>query len=494
MSDGPDPVNAPRDPHPATGFPDRFQAIVADADEGIIVLEGRSVIAYVNSAAEFLLGRTQSELAGEIFGLPLAPSGEPTLINVIASDKSVRLVELRVEQLSPTPPEAIVVRLKDVTVYGRRVADAEDQVKRRDEFLAMLSHELRNPMAAIQSSARLLGQGDLTEQLRQEVNTILERQCAHLARILDDLLDISRISRGTVSLSVSSVHLNQVVQDAIEAAMPLIRTRNHAFEIELPETPIWVRGDATRLEQIVVNLLNNAAKFTPTGGNVRLTVTTSPDEVELKVIDDGPGIPQDLRTNVFESFVQGAQALDRRDGGLGLGLSLVKTFTLLHGGVVEVDVGDKGCGAAFTVRLPLLLTQEFPSEVPVAPARPALRILLVEDNADARRSLKYLLQRNGHEVIEADDGADGLALLLSENIDAALVDIGLPSMDGYEVVRRFRDQVSERRPRLLALTGYGRPEDKDAATSAGFDGHLVKPVCLEKLNDFLADCPIQVRD
>lgn len=494
MLDDSDPVDAPRGLRPATSHPDRFQAIVADADEGIIVLEGRSVIAYVNSAAEFLLGRTQSELAGEIFGFPLAPCEEPTLINVIARDDSLRLVELRVERLAPTPQEALVVRLKDVTDYGRRVADAEDQIKRRDEFLAMLSHELRNPIAAIQNSARLLGQGELTKQYRQEANAILERQFAHLARILDDLLDISRISRGTVSISLAPVDLIEVVHDAIEAATPLITARNHAFEIELPAAPLWVRGDATRLEQIVVNLLNNAAKFTPEGGNVRVTVKAAEDDVELTVVDDGPGIPQNLRTYMFESFVQGEQTLDRREGGLGLGLSLVRTFTLLHNGVIEVDAGDKGRGAAFTVRLPLLHAQEISSEAPVTPARPKLRILLIEDNADARRSLKYLLQLNGQEIIEADSGTKGLELLLSEAVDVALIDIGLPGMSGYEVVRRFREQVSERRPRLLALTGYGRPEDMEAATAAGFDGHLVKPVCLDQLNEYLSDCSVQDRD
>jgi signal transduction histidine kinase/ActR/RegA family two-component response regulator len=466
---------------------DRFRAIVADADEGIIVLEAGSVIAYVNPAAEYLLGRNQADLAGEIFGLPLAPNADPTAINVVARDGSVRVVELQVEELQDAAAETLVVRLRDITDYDRRLADANDQVRRRDEFLAMLSHELRNPLAAIQNSAQLLCQEGLPQRFRQEASEILERQFSHMSRILDDLLDISRISRGKVALSLGPVDVLQVVRDAVEAATPLITKHGHALEIDLPAKSVWVRGDATRLGQIVVNLLNNAAKFTPEGGDLRIAVAAQGEYVEIVVADDGPGIPAELQDSIFTSFVQGAQSLDRREGGLGLGLALVKTFVELHGGTVEARTAERGTGAVFTVRLPIGCEMKDAQEGRDAAVNRGLRILLVEDNADARRPLKYLLQAEGHRVLEATTGSEGLTQLLNEEIDVALVDIGLPEISGYEVARRFRKERPGSVPRMIALTGYGRPEDEEAAAEAGFDGHMVKPVCFDTLRERLAE-------
>lgn len=469
---------------------DRFQAIVADADEGIIVLEPRSVIGYANHAAEYLLGHDSAELVGEMFGLPLAPSDDPVALNVVSRDGSVRLVELRIERLASAPRGTLVVRLKDVTHYDRQVTDAHDQVRRRDEFLAMLSHELRNPLAAIHNASQLLSHDDLGKHVRRDAGAILERQFSHLARILDDLLDISRISRGKLAISAEPVELREVVSDAIEAATPLITKRGHSLQVDLPTDGLWVRGDPTRLEQIVVNLLNNAAKFTPEEGNITITVEAAGAEVEIRIQDDGPGIAEELRPHIFESFVQGNQSLARSEGGLGIGLALVRTFVDLHGGSVSVRSREDGTGAEFVVSLPLLQVRPSQNEESgsvEALSRP-LRVLLIEDNDDARRPLKYLLQADGHQVLEAANGPDGLALLRSERPDVALIDIGLPGMSGYEVVMRLRKESSSRRPRLFAVTGYGRPEDEEAAEAAGFDGHIVKPICLEKLRECLDEC------
>jgi signal transduction histidine kinase/CheY-like chemotaxis protein len=483
----PDPENRPLAAKPEQ---DRFQAIVAEADEGIIVLEPRAVIGYANQAAEFLLGHDSEELVGEMFGLPLAPSDDPVALNVVSRDGSVRLVELRIERLASAPRGTLVVRLKDVTDYDRRVTDAHDQVRRRDEFLAMLSHELRNPLAAIHNAAQLLSHDDLGKHVRRDAGDILERQFSHLARILDDLLDISRISRGKLAIAAEPVELREVVADAIEAATPLITKRGHTLQVDLPPEEVWVRGDPTRLEQIVVNLLNNAAKFTPPGGNIAVALAGGENECELRVQDDGPGIADELRPHIFDSFVQGSQTLARSEGGLGIGLALVRTFVGLHGGAVDVESGENGIGTTFIISLPALQARRPPEDAPSAGAtspRP-LRVLLVEDNEDARRPLRILLQADGYEVLEAGTGPDGLALLLSEQPDVALIDIGLPGMTGYEVAKRLRMESSGRRPRLFAVTGYGRPEDEDAAEAAGFDGHIVKPVCLEKLRECLEEC------
>jgi signal transduction histidine kinase/CheY-like chemotaxis protein len=468
---------------------DRFQAIVAEADEGIIVLEPRGIIGYANPAAEFLLGHGGAELEGEMFGLPLAPSDDPVAINVVSGDGSVRLVELRIEQLAAAPHGTLVVRLKDITDYDRQVNDANDQVRRRDEFLAMLSHELRNPLSAIHNAAQLLSHDDLSKSVRRDACSILERQFSHLARILDDLLDISRISRGKLAIQTEPVELKEVIADAVEAATPLITKRSHVLQVDLPTEDLWVRGDSTRLEQIVVNLLNNAAKFTSEGGNIVIAAAATKDGVDLRVQDDGPGISEELRPHIFDCFVQGKQTLARSEGGLGIGLALVRTFVTLHGGSIDAAPGEDGKGTAFTVKLPLIQTQWRNAQPPAdQPAARPLRILLIEDNDDARRPLKYLLKADGHEVLEAADGPEGLAMLLKERPDVALVDIGLPGMTGYEVVRRLRAESHGRAPRIFALTGYGRPEDEDAADQAGFDGHIVKPVCLEKLRECLDDC------
>jgi len=462
----------------------RFAAIIADADDGVLIIEPGGMIAYANDAADFLLGQGRSELYGELFGLPLSPGDQTVSVNVIAKDSSLRLVEMRVEALADEGTR--VVRIRDVTNYHQRVEQAQNEVRQRDEFLAMLSHELRNPLAAIRSGASLLALDGLSAAERAEADAVIDRQFQHLSRILDDLLDVTRILRGKLVLSPSRVDLNQLLRDAVAAVKPLMDRNRQTFHCEISDHRVWVWGDGTRLEQIVVNLLNNAAKFTPAKGTISLSASAEGKSVTICVRDDGPGIPPELMPHIFEAFVQGRQALDRTDGGLGIGLMLVRKFTDLHGGTVTVERNADGKGACFQVSLPLLeLESEPEAGCELQRENGPLRVLLVEDCSDVRQMLKRLLHSDGFEVLEAASGTEGLELLLNEPLDVALVDIGLPGLNGYEVARQLRQKGQGTLPRMIAVTGYGRPEDVQAARQAGFDDHLVKPVQMRELRKIL---------
>ena len=453
-----------------------FQTIVAEAEEGVVVLGPDGHVSYANPAAEFLLGHGRAELTGEMFGLPRETIDQTTAVNVISRDGQVRMVELRVEPLPAGPAGSLVLRLKDITSYYQDVTSAREQVRRRDEFLAMLSHEIRNPLAAIRSAALLLARYDVPGDTRHAAGEIFDRQFKHLERILADLLDVTRISRGKLEILKERVELVQVIHDALDEAAPLVASREHRLEVNVPPGKIWVEGDATRLEQVVVNLVNNAAKFTPRGGNISVAAVVAGREVEVRVCDNGPGIEEELLPHVFEPFVQGKQSMARSEGGLGIGLALVHTIVTLHGGSVCAQPNADGPGVCFVVRL---LVSEAGVEQAAAPASArgrSLRILLVEDADDGRRMLKDLLQLEGHEVLEAGDGPSGLAVLLSQQPDVALVDIGLPGLDGYEVARRARADERGRRVRLIAVTGYGMARDLEQARNAGFDHHLIKPL------------------
>lgn len=466
----------------------RFQTIVSEADEGIVILEADGTIAYANGAAEFLLGQRCSELNGEMFGLPLSAPQEPVTINVVAQDGTVRTGEMRIEPLQGDRRGSMVIRVRDITAHSERVASARDEVRRRDEFLAMLSHELRNPLSAIRNASQLLTLEGLPREDRQDAASVLDRQFEHLKRILDDLLDVARILRGKLIITPRRVELNDVLYDAVDAADSMVSRRGHHLAVDIPSEPMWVWGDPTRLEQIAVNLLTNAAKFTPAGGRLSLKVVRCHDNtVEIRVADNGPGIPEALQSRIFDSFVQGPQSLDRTEGGLGIGLTLVRTFASLHGGRVEVRNNHPEPGATFTVRLPLISDEEGTAqEGNTATEERPLQVLVIEDGHDVRRMLKLLLESEGHGVLEAASGPGGVAAAVEHHPDVALVDIGLPGMDGYAVAREIHRRLSENRPRLIALTGYGTAEDVRRARSAGFDEHLVKPLSLEELRRCLA--------
>jgi PAS domain S-box-containing protein len=358
----------------------------------------------------------------------------------------------------------------------------------KNEFLAMLSHELRNPLAPIRNSLHTLGRvapdGDSARQAR----AIIERQTAHVTRLVDDLLDITRISRGGIRLQRRPVEMGEVVSRSTEDLRALFVEKGIGLTLALPETPIWIDGDGARLVQTVGNLLHNTLKFTDRGGRVWVMLAASGGRAVLRVRDTGVGIAREMLPRLFEPFAQAERTLDRSKGGLGLGLALVKSLVQLHGGEVNAHSEGPGQGAEFVVHLPVIpappvLAQEAP--VP-APASPRRRVLVIEDNVDAALSLCEVLELGGHEVSVAYQGPEGLAKASELRPDVVLCDIGLPGMDGYEVARRLRADPTMAGVLLVALSGYTLPEDLQRAAAAGFDRHIAKPPSVEQIEETLA--------
>lgn len=377
----------------------------------------------------------------------------------------------------------------------RRADDLAAVDRRKDEFLAMLAHELRNPLASILNAVEILRQEGTPAAVARRALHAADRQVRHLSRLVGDLVDVSRVRTGKVELRRESVDLARVVEDAVSAIEPLAHEQRQEVAVELPAGPLLVDGDSVRLTQVVENLLHNAVKYTDPGGHVRLTVAEDEQGIRIRVSDDGQGIGPDLLPRVFDTFVQGEQPSNRARGGLGLGLTLVKSLVELHRGTVSAASAGPGRGSTFEVRLPAEVRlarggaapedaggdREQSNGAPPAAAA-TLRVAIIEDNPDIRETLRELLRLRGHEVVEAEDGPGGVQLVLSRNPDVALVDIGLPGIDGYEVAARLRGAGHTR---LVALTGYGSEEDRTRAVQAGFDAHLVKPVDFQDLTRLL---------
>ena len=360
--------------------------------------------------------------------------------------------------------------------------------RRKDEFLAMLGHELRNPLAPIANAVQLLRLQKHEDQLQHKARTIIERQVGQLTRIIDELLEVTRITSGRIQLRHDLLAVNSLVERAVETARSMIDQRRHELTVSLPPDPIWLNADPTRMEQVVVNLLTNAAKYTEEGGHIWLTVQRMGNECVLKVKDTGEGIAPALLPYIFDLFTQAERSLDRSQGGLGIGLALVQRLVELHGGRVEVH-SSLGQGSEFIVRLPVASAS---AEQPLAPNEaaeptgPSVRVLVVDDNVDAAESLADLLRALGHDVRTAHDGPTGLEAATDFRPDVMLLDIGLPGLDGYEVAKRLRRQPLFKSLVLAAMTGYGQDSDKDKSKSAGFDHHLVKPADFEKVQQILA--------
>ena len=369
-------------------------------------------------------------------------------------------------------------------IEERQVAERQNHAK--DEFLAMLGHELRNPLSAISSAASLIGLPGVSTDGVQRAKKIIQRQSQHLGRIVDDLLDLSRAMSGKILLNRVPLDVAALVGGTLETFRATGRSSD--FELVQDLAPGWVEGDATRLEQIASNLIDNALKYTPAGGRIEVRTWTENDDVVLCVRDDGVGIAADLLPHVFDVFVQGSSTLDRSQGGLGIGLSLVRRLVELHGGEIEADSRGPGAGSTFTLRLPRV---EHQAEIPPAVAleghgKP--RLLLIEDNEDGREMMTMMLGCYGYQVHAAEDGLRGIDAVRAFRPDLALVDIGLPGIDGYEVARRLRADPDTRHIKLIALTGYGLAEDLRRVMEAGFDRHLVKPVNIEQLMDAISTC------
>ncbi len=372
----------------------------------------------------------------------------------------------------------------------RRAAEAKlrDADRRKDEFLAMLAHELRNPLAPISMAAQILKTGSASAQRLQQTCAIIDRQISHMTSLLEDLLDVSRVTGGMVTLAQELHDLRAIARDAIEQARPPIMARRHHLTVELSKEAVQVCGDSTRLVQIITNLLNNATKYTPQGGAIALTMEVGPEEVAVTVRDNGIGIDAILLPHIFDLFTQGERSSDRAQGGLGLGLALVKSLVERHGGNVSARSAGAGSGSEFTVRLPRAQGVVLAPEAPCGPGAQAgaKRIMIVDDNADAAHTLSLFLEAQGHKVRVAFDGRSALELACQDPPRVLLLDIGLPDIDGYQLARSLRGLPQTARAVLIALTGYGQPEDRERARAAGFDHHLTKPVDADQLARLLA--------
>jgi len=365
-----------------------------------------------------------------------------------------------------------------------QAAALRDADARKDDFLAMLAHELRNPLAPVRTVSYLLGHTDPSPAEVARFGGILARQVAHLTRMVDDLLDISRITRGKITLDRARVSLVAAVAHAVETTRPFLDARRHELTVKGPDVPVWLNGDATRLSQVVANLLHNAAKYTPEGGRIEVEVSLAANVAQIRVRDNGTGIDAEFLPHVFEPFRQADTTLDRAHGGLGLGLTLARHLAELHGGTIEAASAGRGLGSEFVLRVPALPGpgSDAGSAHANATAGAAQRVLLVEDNRDVAETLAAVLRLQGHAVCVAGDGDQAFAAI-RDHYDPTVVvlDIGLPGMDGYDIARRLRTLDETQRARLIALTGYGQFHDRALAMAAGFDHHMVKPADVDEL-------------
>jgi PAS domain S-box-containing protein len=378
----------------------------------------------------------------------------------------------------------------DITTRKRAEEALQEADRRKDEFLATLAHELRNPLAPIRNSLHLLRlSSDLSPALSQ-VRDIMERQVNHMVRLIDDLLDVSRISRGKIELRKEFVELATIVSTAVEANRPLVESAGHQLALSLPAQPIFLEADPVRLAQIIGNLINNAAKYTPAGGQIWFTAQVEGAEVVLSVRDDGLGISSEMLPRVFDMFAQLDHTISRSQGGLGIGLTLTKSFVEMHGGRIEARSEGTGCGSEFVVRLPLPTemrrrTSNERSAPQPAATLPSRRVLVVDDAQAAGFVLARLLEKMGQRVTTAKDAFTALEIARRDKPEIVISDIGMPRMDGYQLAELLRREPGLEKIPLVALTGYGQESDKERAITAGFDFHLVKPVGLEVLQDLL---------
>jgi CheY-like chemotaxis protein/anti-sigma regulatory factor (Ser/Thr protein kinase) len=358
----------------------------------------------------------------------------------------------------------------------------------------MLAHELRNPLAPITSAAQLLRLPDVNEGLRLKASSIISRQVRHMTELVDDLLDVSRVTRGLIKLDSEVLDLNKVAMAAVEQARPHIEERRHALTVDLPAEQVPVEGDRTRLIQVLVNLLNNSAKYTPAGGNITLAVASDGLSSTVSVRDNGSGIDPQLLPHVFDLFTQADRAPDRSQGGLGIGLALVKSIVRMHNGRVAAHSAGAQQGTTMTVTLPLASMQagETPRTQGIAAETRPLPVTIVDDNLDAGQSLAVLLRAHGHTVQVYEDASTTLRAPEVEGTEVFILDIGLPDMTGYELARRLRRQPCHASAVFVALTGYGQERDRELSRQAGFDHHLVKPVDIAKLAQILAQASTPV--
>jgi PAS domain S-box-containing protein len=481
----------------------RLSAIVESSNEAIFSTDLGGVITSWNGGAERLFGYTIAEAVGQNVALlaPASPDAATAPFDLRSAapigdrhetvirchdqttrDVSVTVSPLRGEHGQLIGTSSVVHDITESTHLREALLQAD---RRKDEFLAMLGHELRNPLAAILTALELMKirGADLFRRERD----VIERQIRHVSRLVDDMLDITRITRGKVSLERQPVEVAVVIARAIEMTEPLIHERGHRLHVDVAPTGLVVDADAGRLSQVFANVLTNAARYTEPGGRIEVTSTRIDQDAVVDVTDTGAGLSAEFLPRVFDLFVQGARSADRPEGGLGLGLALVQSLVRLHGGSVSAHSEGLGKGSRFRIRLPLSRGDGAAHEDGVRGESPRhlsdsrTRILLIDDNVDAADCLGDILAALGHEVAVVYDGPRALGALESFEADIAFVDLGLPGMDGYELVQRIREVKGRRAPRFIAMTGYGQPKDVARSRQAGFEEHLVKPVDIEAL-------------
>lgn len=421
---------------------------------------------------------------------------EAKLLRLKITDLLAQVEALREATKSKDALEDLVLQLREAnqhlviaTVGAQDMqATAEAANHRQEEFLSMLAHELRNPLAPVAMAAELLGKITSAHPQLPKLHGIICRQVSHMTHLVDDLLDASRFSSGKIALQKRALLLSEIIESAVETSKPFIDKRHQHLITDLPVEPVVIDGDLVRLAQVFSNLLINAAKFTPEHEYITVSARKRANVVTVSVKDNGMGIAPDIQPFIFDLFTQGFRSLDRSQGGLGIGLSLVRTIVEMHGGTAKVRSNGVGFGSEFLVRLPisagpLPYDSGPPSKaIPVHPCR----ILVIEDNADANETLKDLLTQEGHSITSAFDGTTGLAMARENIHDVIVCDIGLPGMDGYEIVKQLRQHSLKSRPCFIALTGYSQLENRAHAIAAGFDHYLVKPIAIDILVNLIS--------
>jgi PAS domain S-box-containing protein len=477
---------------------ERLAAIVESSDDIIASKTLDGVITTWNKGAERILGYAADEVIGRHVSMLMPPELVEDMPKILGrvrrgekvdhyqtrrrrKDGTIIDVSLTVSPIRNAEGEIVGASKigRDITAEKLIEAERREAERRKDEFLAMLAHELRNPLASISNATQLFGKLEAEEELLWAKGVIL-RQVQHLSRMIDDLLDVSRITRGTIGLRAEPLSLSPIIGSAIEAVRPLLEERKHELNVSLAPGPLRLEADPLRIEQILVNLLTNAAKYTDAGGRIWLAVWPEGKDIVIKVADTGIGLPPDLRPRVFDLFTQGDRSAARSEGGLGIGLTLVQKLAELHGGSVTAASEGAGKGSEFTVRLPALdesaAGTEGPTKTTTPIARGVSRVLVVDDNVDTVRGLAKLLKLLGHDVCVAHDGPAAIEAARSHRPEVVILDIGLPGMDGYEVAGRLRREECCRDAVIIAVSGYGQEGDRRRSEEAGFDHHLVKPV------------------
>jgi two-component system, chemotaxis family, CheB/CheR fusion protein len=493
-----------RDDHPV----DRDNSELLDiSSDAIFVWELDGVIRYWNKGASMLYGFSSAEAIGHISHALLSTSHPLGIDNVVEALRcrgswqgelthrtksgAVLTVWSSMQVVFRGSRALVMESNRDLTERKRMEDLLREADRRKDEFLAVLSHELRNPLAPIQNVAAILNSPSLGEEQLEWARRVLQRQVAHMTRLLDDLLDITRITRGQLVLRTRPVSLNEVVETAVEAVSSIIDKKAHRLTVDLPGVVPVLDGDPVRLAQVLSNLLTNSAKYTDRGGSIRLTARVKDSSLSLSVKDNGIGISSEQIPHLFTMFSRLGGAQDQSEGGLGIGLALAKAIVELHGGAIEVTSAGRGAGSEFQIRLPLLPPNLAPpTGVPEPSVRgaeaPSTRILIADDNLDGADSLALLLRLDHHEVRVARNGRSALSLADTFRPDIAFLDIGMPELDGYEVARALREKSWGADIYLIALTGRGYQQDERRAVEAGFDRHLRKPYEFTELQAMIA--------